>query len=89
MHTPSKSIEVPTLSINATLYNDRPMPSHVRIEQRIVAALIAHMSARGTKYRRDSSRLKITSIALFASVQGSDVAPSHTERNAFDAEVYE
>ena len=47
MHTPSKSIEVPTLDINASLYSDRPMPAHVRMEQRIVAALIAHMGEHG------------------------------------------
>jgi hypothetical protein len=40
-------VTVPTLNINTALYSDRKMPVHVRMEQRIVAALIAHMEVNG------------------------------------------
>jgi len=42
-----RDVVVPALEINAALFDTRPMPGRVRLEQRIVAALYAHLAANG------------------------------------------
>lgn len=39
--------ECPALKINTVLYSDRPMPTRVKLEQRVVWALFRHMEQRG------------------------------------------